>query len=185
MHRCTGTRAIDRSVGVTSSRRHHFLRHQQTKHFVADDQGPACLRPVLDNTSALLEFLRCVVQEVQMIRTSVVESGILDGTPTAEFSRPILDSVDRHNDQHCLRWGVTEENIDEGDHLDSFATTHRMREDAAETWTGLKSLKRLDNVVVHETNATDLVRLEDGTQMLAYVQIGLIRRMIDIDQHIA
>ena len=121
---------------------------------------------------------------------------MIDGTPTVELVHPILDRVDRNDDQDGFRGAVPQENVDEGDdlrereerwrtpvtrsHLNRFAAAHRMRENAAEASRRLESSQRFDDVVVHETNATDLMRFEDRTEMFRYVQVGVIDGMIDI-----
>ena len=43
-----------------------FLRHHQTKHFVAEKQDATGLRPVLDELRALSELLRRFIQDVQL-----------------------------------------------------------------------------------------------------------------------
>ena len=60
-----------------------------------------------------------------------------------------------------------------------------MREDTAETRRALELLDVLHDVVVHETDASDLMRFEDGAEMLRYVQIWIVTRMIDVDQNIS
>ena len=70
-------------------------------------------------------------------------------------------------------------------YLQGFSTAHRMREDTAETRRALELLDVLHDVVVHETDASDLMRFEDGAEMLRYVQIWIVTRMIDVDQNIS
>lgn len=60
-----------------------------------------------------------------------------------------------------------------------------MGEDAAEARRCSKAFERFNDVIVHETYATDLMRFENRTKMVGYVQVGLVTGMIDIDQDVA
>lgn len=76
---------------------------------------------------------------------------MIDRTPTIELSQPILNRIDRNDNQDGFRCAMSQENIDEGDHLteekrgyervrevrrsylNRFPTAHRMCENTAET----------------------------------------------------
>lgn len=52
--------------------------------------------------------------------------------------------------------GVSEQDIDEGDDLQRFAQAHAVSEDTAKSGATVKPLHRLHQVVVQETDSTDL-----------------------------
>lgn len=52
--------------------------------------------------------------------------------------------------------GVSEQDVDEGDDLQRFAEAHAVSEDAAETAAAAEPLHRLHQVVVQETDSTNL-----------------------------
>lgn len=54
--------------------------------------------------------------------------------------------------------GVSEQDVDEGDDLQRFAQAHAVSEDAAEAAAAAEALHRLHQVVVQETDSTDLMR---------------------------
>jgi len=51
---------------------------------------------------------------------------------------------------------VPQEYVDERDELKCFAEAHAVRKDTAEAVARLKPLQRLNEVVIEETNSTDL-----------------------------
>lgn len=53
---------------------------------------------------------------------------------------------------------MAEENIDEGDHLQSFPETHAVGQDTAKATTGLKPLQGLHQVIIQEPDPTNLTR---------------------------
>lgn len=56
--------------------------------------------------------------------------------------------------------GVPEEDVDERDDLQCFAQAHAMSEDTAEPTGAAETLRRLHQVVIQETNPTDLSKTE-------------------------
>ena len=62
----------------------------------------------------------------------------------------------RHNGKDSFGWRVAEENVDEGDHLQSFPQTHAVGQDTAKATTGLKSLQGLNQVIIEESDPTNL-----------------------------
>ena len=58
-----------------------------------------------------------------------------------------------------------------------------MSENTTKTDCSLEIVPRLDDVVIHETDAADLMRFENGRKMLGCVQIRIFSRMVDIDQN--
>lgn len=51
-------------------------------------------------------------------------NGNVHRQPLIEFSHPVLNDVDGHNEQHLLGLRHSQEDFDEGDHLDALAKTH-------------------------------------------------------------
>lgn len=51
---------------------------------------------------------------------------------------------------------MAEENVNEGDHLQSFPQAHAVGQDTAKATTGLKSLQGLNQVIVEESDPTNL-----------------------------
>lgn len=54
--------------------------------------------------------------------------------------------------------GVSEQDVDEGDDLQRFAQTHAVGENTAESGAAAEALHRLHQVVVQETDSTNLKR---------------------------
>lgn len=53
---------------------------------------------------------------------------------------------------------MAEEDVDEGDHLQSFPQTHAVGQDTAKATTGLKPLQGLNQVIIQEPDPADLTR---------------------------
>lgn len=64
----------------------------------------------------------------------------------------------RHNGKDSFGWRVAEEDVDEGDHLQSFPQTHAVGQDTAKATTGLKPLQGLNQVIIQEPDPADLTR---------------------------
>lgn len=64
----------------------------------------------------------------------------------------------RHNGKDSFGWCVAEEDIDEGDHLQSFPQTHAVGQDTAKATTGLKPLQGLNQVIIQKPDPTNLTR---------------------------
>lgn len=58
--------------------------------------------------------------------------------------------------------GVSQQDVDEGDDLQRFAQAHAVGQDAAEPAAAAEPLHRLHQVVVQETDSTDLRRKRRG-----------------------
>lgn len=54
----------------------------------------------------------------------------------------------RNNSQHSVSLSVPQQDVNEGDDLQSLAQPHTMSEDAAETTAGLIPVQRLDEVII-------------------------------------
>lgn len=68
----------------------------------------------------------------------------------------------RHNGEDSFGWRVAEEDVDEGDHLQSFPQTHAVGQDTAKATAGLKPLQGLNQVIVQEPDPADLTRDAHG-----------------------
>ena len=79
------------------------------------------------------------------------------GNPHVELAEPVLQRVHRHDDQHALAARVTQEAVDERDHLQRLAQAHAVRQNAAEAVARLVLLQRLNEIVVQEAHAADLM----------------------------
>ena len=77
--------------------------------------------------------------------------------------KPVLERVDRHDDQDSLAARVAQETVHKRHDLQRLAETHAVCEDAAKTIARLVLLQRLDQVVVQETNSTDLGKKRNKT----------------------
>lgn len=64
----------------------------------------------------------------------------------------------RHNGKDSFGWSVAEEDVDEGDNLQSFPQTHAVGQDTAKATTGLKPLQGLNQVIIQEPDPTNLTR---------------------------
>ena len=64
----------------------------------------------------------------------------------------------RHNGKDSFGWRVAEEDVNEGDHLQSFPQTHAVGQNTAKTTTGLKPLKRFNQVIIQEPDPTNLTK---------------------------
>lgn len=64
----------------------------------------------------------------------------------------------RHNSKDGFGWRVAEEDVHEGDHLQSFPETHAVRQDTAEAATGLKPLQGLNQIIIQEPDPANLTR---------------------------
>lgn len=53
---------------------------------------------------------------------------------------------------------MAEEDVNKGDHLQSFPQTHAVGQDTAEATTGLKPLQGLNQVIIQEPDPADLTR---------------------------
>ena len=74
-----------------------------------------------------------------------------EGWPSGAFPNTY-----RHNGKDGFGWRVAEEDIDEGDHLQSFPQSHAVGQDTAKATTGLKSLQGLNQVIIQEPDPTNL-----------------------------
>lgn len=54
----------------------------------------------------------------------------------------------RHNGKDCFGWRVTEEDVNEGDHLQGFPQAHAVGQDTAKATTGLKPLQGFNQVII-------------------------------------
>jgi len=68
---------------------------------------------------------------------------------------------DDTEDSSCFR--VTQENVDEADHLQRLSQAHGVGQDATEARVGLVVGQVLDQVVKHEANPPDLQRIDEVT----------------------
>lgn len=64
----------------------------------------------------------------------------------------------RHNGKDSFGWRVAEEDVDEGDHLQSFPQTHAMGQDTAKATTGLKPLQGFNQIIIQEPDPTNLIK---------------------------
>lgn len=62
-----------------------------------------------------------------------------------------------YNGQHGVSLGVSEQDVDERDDLQRFAKAHAVGQNTAEAAAVAEALHRLNQVVVQETDPTDLV----------------------------
>lgn len=76
----------------------------------------------------------------------------------------------RHDGEDGCSSCVSEQDVNEGDDLQSFAQTHAVCQDAAEPTAGLITLQRLHQVIVQETDTTNLqcMERESRTAMLIF-----------------
>lgn len=71
-----------------------------------------------------------------------------------------LTGAYRYDGEHSVCLGVSEQDVDEGDDLQRFAEAHAVSEDAAKATAAAETLHRLHQVVVQETDSTDLRRVQ-------------------------
>ena len=109
----------------------------------------------------------------------------LGGQPVVELSQPVLDRVDRHDAQHLPAARVRQEDVDEGDHLEGLAETHAVRQDAAEALTSSEPFLRLDDVVVEEPDASDLVRFGHRRKLRGKQSVPIAVWVADVHQDVA
>lgn len=62
----------------------------------------------------------------------------------------------RYDGEHVVSLRVSEEDVDEGDDLQRLAEAHAVGQDASESAAVAEALHRLDQVVVQETDSTNL-----------------------------
>lgn len=78
---------------------------------------------------------------------------------------------------------MAEEDVDEGDHLQSFPQTHAVGQDTAKATTCLKPLQGLNQVIIQESDPADLTRntqrqMSEGlakTRALGFLTLELVR----------
>lgn len=78
---------------------------------------------------------------------------------------------------------MAEEDVDEGDHLQSFPETHAVRQDTAKAATGLKPFQGLNQVIIQEPDPANLTRntqrqMSEGLEKnraLALLALELVR----------
>lgn len=68
----------------------------------------------------------------------------------------------RYNGEHGVSLCVSEQDVDEGDDLQRFTQAHAVGEDTAKSGATAKPLHRLHQVVVQETDSSDLQRGRKG-----------------------
>ena len=88
--------------------------------------------------------------------------------PAIEFGNPILECVYRNNTENMPCRGVTKEDVDERNDLESFSQAHGVGKNAAKSSGGWEARLRLHNVVVEKTDPTNLHRgkMRQGNMML-------------------
>lgn len=103
------------------------------------------------------------------------------GSPSSsEGARWCLLNSYRHNGKDSFGWRVAEEDVDEGDHLQSFPQTHAVGQDTAKATTGLKPLQGLNQVIIQEPDPANLARnthkCQEGWQRPGlWVHLELVR----------
>lgn len=64
----------------------------------------------------------------------------------------------RYDGEHGVSLGVSEQGVDEGDDLQCFAQAHAVSKDTAKSAAAAEPLQRLNQIVVQETDPTNLMR---------------------------
>lgn len=76
--------------------------------------------------------------------------------PHVELGHPVLEGIDRDNEEDGARLGTAEEHVHERDHLDGLAQPHAVGQDTAEARAVVEPAEGLDQIVVKEPHATNL-----------------------------
>lgn len=76
--------------------------------------------------------------------------------PHVELGHPVLEGIDRDNEEDGARLGTAEEHVHERDHLDGLAQPHAVGQDTAEARAVVEPAEGLDQIVVQETHTTNL-----------------------------
>ena len=80
---------------------------------------------------------------------------------------------------------MRQEDVDEGDHLEGLAETHAVRQDAAEALTSSEPFLRLDDVVVEEPDASDLVRFGHRRKLRGKQSVPIAVGVAHVHQDVA
>lgn len=110
----------------------------------------------LSESQAQRESFKEQAQRAELIQLVSAQEGINPGL-FGGLSRAFRNSY-RHNGKDRFGWRVAEEDVDEGDHLQSFSQTHAVGQDTAKTTTGLKPLQGLNQVIIQEPDPSNLTR---------------------------
>ena len=105
--------------------------------------------------------------------------------PVVELGQPVLDRVDRHDAEHLPAARARKEDVDEGDDLEGLAEPHAVRQDASESLAATEPLLRLNDVVVQEPDASDLMRLCHRRQLGSEQGVAVAVRVADVHQDVA
>ena len=117
-----------------------------------DDLGPTVggLHVVVDDVE--FELSRDENLSIDVCHPFLVD----DRQPHVELVDPVLERVHRDDDEGRSGFRVPQEYVDERDDLDGLAETHAVREDATEPVARLEPVQRFNDVVVKESDSTNL-----------------------------
>jgi len=125
-------------------------------------------RALTNNLRALLERLGKIIDHKHLERPLIIDNRVL--------IQPLLSILGQPR--------PPQKHLNERDHLECLAQTHGMRQNAPEARAPYSNAtQRLNNIVVHEANAADLVCLGTPRQIRQQTNVRVLGRVTHIDEH--